>query len=254
MGWYFTHLIMADTEQVRSKVAAELRPFGDISKSLKHLVSQHHFDDLVEVLSRIYKAEAGHDRLRSSVVKEHLKVIVPCMINEIWGQDTPQGRNSTKTLKKPIRKSPSPERTAVAERSIGSQSGITRSREGLERRRSSPTALLRESSPNRLFRESSEGNFSRTLGRLSYQEAHSLSEFCNIKGAVSFNTAKRPLTSGNQRSPGPAAYRADKGKLKPNSPRAVIPQGGKKGELFNPPYSPGPAAYYVMRHFVSKPS
>mmetsp|Transcript_28520 Transcript_28520/g.50641 ORF Transcript_28520/g.50641 Transcript_28520/m.50641 type:complete len:243 (-) Transcript_28520:1804-2532(-) len=242
---------MVDVESVRSKVAVELRPFSDITKSLQHLVSQKHFDLLSEVLHSIYTAEASKDQARALVVKEHLKVIVPCMINEIWGgpQQTIEAGLSSKMKRRHQRKSPSPERTPstryLTEKTVTSPSANSRGQE-TERRRNSPSSAL--------LRESSEHNFSKTLSGLSYQEAHSLSEFCNIKGAATFTRTKRPLTKGHQGSPGPAAYRADKGKLKVNSPRVVIPKGGKKGELFSTPYSPGPAAYYVMRHFISKPN
>lgn len=240
---------MADVEIVHSKVAIELRQFRDISKSLQYLVSQHHFDLLVNALSNIYQAEEASDCSRSLVLKEHLKVIVPCIINEVWGgsKSSLESKQPTKLRKKTIRKPPSPEKTP-AKRTVNAKTGrykeAENTQEKLRRRRSSPAGLLRDTSGS---------NFSRTLTGLSHQEAHSLSEFCSITGPASFPRSKRVLTLGHQESPGPAAYRADKSKLKANSPRAVIPQGGKKGELFQTPYSPGPSAYYVMRHFVSKP-
>jgi hypothetical protein len=40
---------------------------------------------LAKLLSNIYQAEAEFDRSRGLAVKDHMKVIVPCMLNEIWG-------------------------------------------------------------------------------------------------------------------------------------------------------------------------
>jgi hypothetical protein len=230
---------MADSSSVRMQVASELRPFSDITKSLQYLVSQKHFDSLVEVLNNICQAEAASDNPRSSAVKEHLKVIVPCMINEIWGASKEAPKLSITTLKR--RKSPSPERTPL------SRLATDKTLAGL----GVTTPTVRRSSPARSAQELIEP-FNRSLSGLSYNQAHSLSDFCHIRGSATFTRSKRPLTKGNEGSPGPAAYRCDKDKLKVNSPRVMIPRGGKKGELFSVPDSPGPAAYYVMRHFVAK--
>jgi hypothetical protein len=236
---FHSAIIMADSSSVRLQVASELRPFSDITKSLQYLVSQKHFDSLVEVLNNIYQAEAACDNPRSSAVKEHLKVIVPCMINEIWGASQEKPKLSVTTLNS--RKSPSPERTPLT------RLGTDKSLAGV----GIPTPTVRRSSPCRSSQDLMEP-FNKSLSGLSYHHAHSLSDFCHIRGSATFTRSKRPLTKGNEGSPGPAAYRCDKGKLKVNSPRVMIPRGGKKGELFSVPDSPGPAAYYVMRHFVAK--
>jgi len=244
---------MLDNHKLRSQISAELKPFTDISRSLQQLLSTKHFDMLTHVLTAIYETESSLDKHRSTVLKEHLKVIVPCMINEIWGGNKEKVANwkPSNTQRSSSRKSPSPERTST---SIG--------RLTTERNSNSPSRLLmtgngshsRRSSPLRLSGDASEPTLSRSLSGLNYQEAHSLSDFCHINGHQTFSKSKRPLTKGHQRSPGPAAYKADRLSLHPSSPKLTIPKGGKKGELFSPPYSPGPAAYYVMRHYVAKHS
>jgi hypothetical protein len=284
---------MLDSNKIRAYVASELKPFADISKSLQLLIAHQHFDMLAEVIYHVYQTETQYDRTRSLVVKEHLKVIVPCMVNEIWGgaKERFEAKAATQTARIPSRKSPSPERlrasfekeresparqnrgspvrldrTSPVRHSIGSPIRLDRT-SPVRQSRGSPTKLDRTSplrqtsrgyqdhsnldSPARLRRDATEPSLSRTLTGLSYQEANSLSDFCNIQGSVTFTRTKRPLTKGKEGSPGPGAYKGDKLDLQRNSPRVVIPRGEKK-ELFQSPYSPGPAAYYVMRRFLAK--
>jgi hypothetical protein len=253
---------MLDSIKVRSYVVSELKPFTDISKSLQLLIAHKHFDMLAEAIYHVYQAETQYDRTRSLVVKEHLKVIVPCMVNEIWGgaKERFEGRASKPTAKVPHRKSPSPERLRVS-LDNGRVSHMRQSRGSpVVLGRTSPLRhsfrgyqdQLKLSSPSRLRHNATQPILSRTLTGLSFQEANSLSDFCNIQGSATFTRTKRPLTKGSEGSPGPAAYHGDRLNLQTNSPRVVIPRGGKKGELFQSPYSPGPAAYYVMRQYLAK--
>lgn len=242
---------MLDSQSLRTQVVAELRPFVDISRSLNQLISHKHFDMLAEVLAMIHQAETAFDKSRHVSLKEHLKVIVPCMINGIWGgtRDKSDSSRLTQVLQIAKQKSPSPNRI-----SRYTDSPTTDRPRSPTKHYGSYDERSRRSSPSRFGHDFSETNLNKSLMGLSYQEANSLSDFCQIKGHATFTKSKRTLTRGNDRSPGPAAYRGERLHLQASSPKLTIPKGGKKGELFSPPYSPGPAAYYVMRHYLSKPS
>jgi hypothetical protein len=312
---------MLDLNKVRLQVCHELRPFTDISKSLQQLISHDLFDMLAKVLGDIYQAEAEFDRSRVLTVRDHMKVIVPCMVNEIWTgtsskleAKTPQTQRGTRRISpspegrpyytpakgnssphrlstrkaespivkaggSPLRKPLSPQRKPLSpqrkplspQRRLDSprkgESPIKKAIRGYndQRRVSSPgrlntTPVRLNGSPIRQCSTLSRFNSdfidpSHTVSAssLSYKESRSFSDFGTVTGpSPSFSRSKRTLTRGNDESPGPAAYQKEVSGLVSSTPRTIISLGGKKGELFHPPSTPGPAAYYVMRQQVSK--
>ena len=75
------------------------------------------------------------------------------------------------------------------------------------------------------------------------------SEFAYVKGAATFDRAKKPDLHPRNRSPGPGDYDFDLGRLKAQSPRVVFPRGRKadKRDL-----SPGPGQYTPRMHMIAR--
>lgn len=117
------------------------------------------------------------------------------------------------------------------------------------------TPLSSLSSPQMSHILSTKGMLSST-NRIEISKSKQLSshfsDFNQIVGNGSFNQAKRKLLDVDTTSPGPAAYSVDENKIRPNSPRATIPNNSKRYSHIPESVTPGPNYYYPSRHFTAK--
>lgn len=85
------------------------------------------------------------------------------------------------------------------------------------------------------------------------EDSYVHSYFDHIQGAVSFNRAPRaPFFQVKDATPGPAYYNASDTRLRSQSPRTVIPKGGKRLEKWVNSDTPGPGHYSPRLHLVPR--
>ena len=72
-----------------------------------------------------------------------------------------------------------------------------------------------------------------------------------MKGAVTFDRAKKPDLHPREASPGPSDYTYDTGRFRSQSPRVVFNRG-RKPDMNKRDASPGPGQYSPRLHMVSR--